>query len=192
MQLPKLGITEALMIVDVQNDFCPGGALPVDEGDQTVSLINQWIAAAQNGGASIVASRDWHPSDHTSFREFGGPWPTHCVQGTRGAEFHPGLRLPADTIVVSKATDRNEENFSAFDGTGLAELLRKQGVLRIWVAGLALEYCVKATVLDALNAGFEVRLITDATRSLSPETGREAMNEMLAAGCLVEKGEDDA
>ena len=192
MDAPRLGHNDGLIIVDVQNDFCPGGALPVPNGDETVPILNQWILSAHQGGACIVASRDWHTVDHCSFQKFGGLWPVHCVQSTPGAEFHPGLVLPTNAHVISKATDRNRDCYSAFDSTGLAELLRNQGVNRIWVAGLALEYCVKATVLDGLNAGFDVHLISDATRSLTSQGGQLAVHEMKVAGCQIENGVNSA
>src|SRR5262249_20950942 len=126
MMLPNLQTTDALIVVDVQNDFCPGGALPVAEGDQVVPVLHGWIEAARLGSACVVASRDWHPSGHVSFQERGGPWPTHCVRGTPGAALHPQLSLPPGTTVVSKGTDPDRDNYSAFEGTGLAEMLRKR------------------------------------------------------------------
>jgi len=190
MNLSALGPTDALLVVDVQNDFCPGGALPVAEGDRVVPVLNRWIEAARAGGAAVVASRDWHPPGHASFRERGGPWPAHCVQGTDGAAFHPGLRLPADARVVSKGTDLERDEYSAFAGAGLADFLRERGVRRLWVGGLAEDVCVRATVLDGLKAGFEVRLIADATRPVNarPDDGSRAVREMREAGCGVEEG----
>src|SRR5262249_46250784 len=149
--------------VDVQNDFCPGGALPVAEGHQVVPVLNRWIEAARRGGARIVASRDCHPPGHVSFRDRGGPWPVHCVQDTPGAAFHPGLNLPAEAAVLSKGSAPDRDNYSPFADTGLADTLRRQGVRRVWVGGLAQDVCVRAAVLDALAAGFEVHLIEDAT-----------------------------
>jgi nicotinamidase/pyrazinamidase len=128
MHLGKLSSEDALVIVDLQNDFCPGGALAVDEADRTVPVLNQWIEAATAGGATVVASRDWHPADHCSFREQGGPWPIHCVRGTPGAEFHPDLRLPDDSLILSKAEDPDRENYSDFQETALADTLRQRGI----------------------------------------------------------------
>lgn len=180
--------TDALIVVDVQNDFCRGGALPVPDGDEVVPVLNQWIRAAKHAGTLIVASRDWHPADHVSFRERGGPWPMHCVQGTPGSNFHLDLQLPADAIIVSKATNRDQESYSAFGGTGLGDLLRQHGVSRVWVGGLAQDYCVRATALDAIREGFEVHLIMEATRPVSAEGGRRAIEELAAAGCFMERG----
>jgi nicotinamidase/pyrazinamidase len=188
MNPPALGPSDALIVVDVQNDFCPGGALPVPEGDRVVPVLNRWIEAARAGGATIVASRDWHPADHVSFRERGGSWPPHCIQDTKGAAFHRGLRLPTDAVIVSKGTDRDHDQYSAFGGSSLADDLRRRGVRRLWVGGLAEDYCVRATVLDALKAGFEVHLIADAVRPVNvrPDDGRRAREEMREAGCVIE------
>ena len=186
---PPLGPSDALIIVDVQNDFCPGGALPVPEGDRVVPVLNRWIDAARAGGAVVAASRDWHPAGHVSFRERGGPWPAHCVQGTPGAAFHPNLRLPPDAWIVSKAIDPNRDEFSDFGGTSLADDLRRRGVQRLWVGGLATDYCVRATVLDGLKVGFEVHLIADGVRPINvrPDDGRRAVQEMRDAGCVIEE-----
>lgn len=192
MSPPRLQPTDALILVDVQNDFYPGGALPVEEGDQVVPLLNRWIEAAREGGAYIIASREWHPPGHVSFRDRGGPWPPHCVQDTQGAAFHPAIRLPSDILVVSKGTDLDRDNYSAFQETGLADVLWRRGVRRVWVGGLALDVCVRATVLDALREGFEVHLIKGATRPVDRRNGGRAIEEMRAAGCIVENGEDDA
>lgn len=179
---------DALIVVDVQNDFCPGGALAVPDADPILPELNRWIDTAERDGAVIVASRDWHPPDHTSFREHGGPWPPHCVQDTEGAAFYSGLRLPRGVIVLSKGTDPGKEAYSAFDGTGLAERLRAAGVRRVWVAGLALDYCVKATVLDARLEGFETHLIEPATRPVEVEAGDgdRALEAMTIAGAIIE------
>ncbi len=144
---------DALLLVDVQADFCPGGALPIEAGDAVVPVLNDWIAAASRAGVPVVASRDLHPGGHASFSESGGPWPAHCVQDTPGAGFHHALRLPAATIHVAKGTRLDRDQYSAFDETGLAHVLRRRGVRRLWVGGLALDVCVRATVLDALREG---------------------------------------
>lgn len=184
-QRPQLNPDDALIIVDVQNDFCPGGALPVNECRQMIVVLNQWIAAAIDAGSHVVATRDWHPADHISFQNRGGPWPPHCVQGTNGARFCKELHLPANTQIVSKGTDRNQDNYSGFENTGLATHLRDRGISRVWIAGLVLEVCVRATILDALTAGFETHLITDGTRPIQPEDSPEILTELQSAGTYI-------
>lgn len=172
----------ALLIVDVQIDFLPGGALAVPEGDAVVPVLNRWIEAAEGAGVPVVATRDWHPEDHVSFEAQGGPWPPHCVAGTEGAAFHPDLALPDDALIVSKATAPDAEAYSGFDGTGLAEVLRELGVRRVRLGGLATDYCVRATALDAAQAGFEVILIPGGHRGIAEETSEQALRAMAAAG----------
>ncbi|HVS34470.1 MAG TPA: nicotinamidase [Gemmataceae bacterium] len=188
MHPPPLGPSDALIVVDVQKDFCSGGALPVPDGDHVVPILNRWIDAARKGGAVVVASRDWHPAGHVSFRQRGGPWQPHCVQNTVGAAFHPDLSLPADAGIVSKGTEPDRDAYSAFDGGPLADDLRRRGVRRLWVGGLAEDYCVRATVLDGLKAGFEVHLIPDAVRAVDvqPGDGRRARREMRQAGGVLD------
>ncbi|MEM1601950.1 MAG: nicotinamidase [Candidatus Bathyarchaeia archaeon] len=178
------GKEDALIIVDVQVDFCPGGALPVPRGDEVVPVLNEYIRRFRAAGALIVATRDWHPPNHVSFKNYGGLWPPHCVQGTEGAKFHPDLNLPDDVIVVSKATDPSREAYSGFEGTDLEERLRRAGVRRVFVGGLATEYCVKSTVLDALRYGFETFLLEDAVRGIDATPGdvEKAIKEMLERG----------
>lgn len=176
---------DALLLVDVQNDFCPGGALPIMDGDRIVPLLNQWIVAATALGLPVYASRDWHPVGHISFRDSGGPWPVHCLQDSSGAMFHPALQLPDSTIVITKGVRFDHDQNSAFDETGLALQLGEQGVRRLWVGGLAEDVCVRATVLDALRAGFEVVLIQDATRPVTPEGGEQARREMHDVGAEI-------
>lgn len=184
---PRLEDGDALLLVDVQRDFCPGGSLPVADGDAVVPALNDWIDAARDAGCPIFASRDWHPADHVSFEARGGPWPSHCVQGTSGASFHPDLRLPQEAIVVSKATTPDSDVYSAFQGTELARLLRERGVRRLWVGGLATDYCVRASVLDALREGFEVAVIGNAVRAVNVDAddGARALEEMRRAGATV-------
>lgn len=173
--------TDALILVDVQNDFCPGGALPVAEGDKVVGPLN---AAMRAGSWLTVATRDWHPADHCSFKLFGGSWPAHCVAGTPGAALHPGLDLSRVQVVVSKGTLREREAYSGFEGTGLAGLLRERGIRRVFVGGLATDYCVKATALDARKAGFQVVLLDDAIRGVEVAPGdcARALDAMRGAG----------
>ncbi len=181
------GEGDALIVVDVQRDFCPGGALPVPEGDRVVPVINRllglpWVR---------VATRDWHPPDHCSFRPHGGTWPPHCVAGTPGAELHPELRRDLVQQLVSMGTDRGVEAYSGFQGTGLARLLRQAGIQRVFVCGLATDYCVRATALDARREGFEVVVLTDAVRGVEVQPGdcARALAEMHAAG--VRQGTSD-
>ncbi len=184
----QLDSSAALIVVDVQNDFCPGGTLAVPDGDVVVPVINEWIGRAQAAGMTVIASRDWHPPDHCSFAEQGGPWPAHCVRETPGAAFHPELRLPDNTRVVNKGQATDKDNYSAFDDTGLTETLRDQGIERVWVGGLAQDVCVRATVLDACEAGFETHLIREATRAVdvTPGDGDRALEEMRDAGAIIE------
>ena len=185
----ELTPSDALLLVDVQNDFCPGGALAVADGDAVVPVLNRWIEAARQGGAKVYASRDWHPTNHISFAARGGLWPTHCVQDTPGAAFHPDLELPNDTVVVSKAQQPYHEAYSAFDGGELGKELRAAGIRRLWVGGLATDYCVKASVLDAVELpGLEVHVITDAIRAVDvvPGAGEAALNAMREASAILE------
>ena len=176
---------DALIVVDVQNDFCPGGALPIAGGDEVIPVLNRWIDAAAARGVSVYASRDYHPIGHMSFEETGGPWPLHCVQDTEGARFHPDLRLPASAVIVTKGVRLDQDQNSAFDQTGLAADLRTQAIERLWVGGLAEDVCVLATALDARKEGFEVFLIHSATRPVTEEGGRAARSEMRAAGVRI-------
>jgi nicotinamidase/pyrazinamidase len=183
----QLNSHDALIVVDVQNDFCPGGRLAVEGGDKIVPVLNRWIEHATRDGALVVASRCWHPPRHVSFKVRGGIWPEHCVQGSPGAEFHPQLKLPEGAIIVSKGANPDKDNYSAFDNTGLAERLHQAGVERVWVGGLAQDVCVRATVLDALAEGFKAHLIENATRpvDLEPGDGQRAIDEMHKAGARL-------
>lgn len=180
----------AFLIVDVQNDFCPGGALAVLEGDQVVAPVNRVAAEASRLGAPVVASRDWHPAGSPHFVEHGGAWPVHCVQQSAGARFHPALVLPAGTGIVSKGdTHDDPEGYDAFDGhlddgAQLADVLRAKAIRRVVVAGLATDYCVKTSVLGARRAGFDVVVLVDAIRAVDVQRGdgQRAMADMIAAG----------
>jgi nicotinamidase/pyrazinamidase len=189
---PGFAAGDALLVVDVQNDFCAGGSLAVREGDAVVPVLNRWIAAARHAGVPVFAARDWHPADHVSFHARGGPWPPHCVQGTRGAEIHPGLELPAGTPLFSKGDDPDRESYSAFQGTALVDRLRSEGVRRLWVGGLTLDYCVRATTLDAVRHGFAVRVILPATRAVDavPGDGDRALSDIRACGAAIETDPD--
>jgi nicotinamidase/pyrazinamidase len=191
MSAPPMRIRggDALIIVDVQRDFCPGGALPVAGADEIVPVVNGLIREANEAGALVVATRDWHPPNHSSFRASGGPWPEHCVKGSDGAKFHPGLRLPKNAITVSKGEGVEEDRYSDFDETGLGEELRRRGVDRILICGLAQDVCVRATALDAVERGFETHVRLSATRPLTATGGKEAIAEMVRAGVKVEGNE---
>jgi len=182
----------ALLIVDVQNDFCPGGALPVPEGDQVVPVLNGYLRLFRQLQLPIFASRDWHPADSLHFRGKGGIWPVHCVQRSEGAKFPAGLELSPETVVVSKGTAPGDDGYSALkgtveDGTTLAEALRNGGVEKLYVGGLATDYCVKASVLEALLEGFGVTVLEDAVRAvkLKPEDAELAVSEMVGAGAQL-------
>jgi len=181
--------TDALMIVDVQRDFLPGGALAVEGGDEVVPVLNRWLAAARRQGVPVFATRDWHPPDHISFAERDGPWPRHCVQNTPGAEFAPDLNLPPETRSLCKGRDVDAEQYSPFDKTDLDETLRNEGIQRLWIGGLAQDVCVRQTVLDARNAGFDVHVLAAATRPVNPDDGEKALQEMQAAGAVIESRE---
>ena len=174
---------EALIVVDMQRDFMPGGALPVPEGDKIIPKCNEYIMKFRERGALIVATRDWHPENHISFREQGGPWPKHCVQNTPGAEFV--VELPADAVIISKATEPDKEAYSGFEGTNLAEILRKNGVKRVYICGVATEYCVRATALDAVKHGFETYLLRDAVKGIRPEDEERVLKELEQAGVRI-------
>lgn len=176
----------ALLIVDVQNDFCPGGALGVKEGDEVVEPLNRLAREFLSRGDLVVKSRDWHPAITKHFSDYGGTWPVHCVQETTGAEFHSDLIDDPRIIVISKGMG-DEDSYSAFDGTRLAEILREHGVEEVWVGGLATDYCVKNTVLDALREGFEVKAIIDAMRAVNLKAGDDlaAIEEMRGSGAQI-------
>lgn len=177
----------ALIVVDLQNDFCPGGSLPVKHGDKIIPKINTLIDWFTKNSLPVILTRDWHPSDHCSFVRNGGIWPEHCVQNTWGAKFHPDLKVPKGAIIISKATQAGKEAYSGFDGTDLASRLSSLGVNKIVVTGLATDYCVKNTVLDALNLGFQVILPKDCTKGVNvkPKDTAEALMQMKKAGAKL-------
>ena len=177
---------QALIVVDVQNDFCPGGTLAVPHGDEVVAPLNKLIDEFLKRGDPVYKSRDWHPAATKHFAAYGGTWPVHCVQNTEGAEFHPALRDDPRINVISKGLG-DTDCYSAFDETDLAAQLRKQNVEEVVVGGLATDYCVKNTVLDALKHGFKVEALEDAMRAveLQPGDGDRAIDEMRAAGAEI-------
>jgi len=184
-KVPQFESGDLLLVIDVQKDFCPGGALPIARGDEVVPVINEWMRAAGNAGVPVYLSRDWHPEHHLSFAESGGPWPVHCLQDSEGAGFHPTLEVPHDGVIVTKGTRFDQDQNSAFDQTGLADWLHRQRVRRIFVGGLAEDVCVLATVLDGCQAGFEMVLIAAATRPVTAEGGRKAREQMQKAGARI-------
>jgi len=179
----KIDKHTTLIVVDVQNDFCPGGALAVKGGDQVVPILNQYIKMFTDAKAPIIFTRDWHPSDHSSFKSQGGSWPPHCIQNTEGAKFHSDLLVPPDGEIVSKA-DKQDEAYSFFKGTDLAQKLHQRGIRRLLVGGLATDYCVRETVLDGLKHGFEVYHLDDASRgvNVNPGDSERALSEMVDRG----------
>ncbi len=178
-------MAEALIIVDFQNDFTPGGALAVRDGDRISGRVNE--LAADPRFELVVATRDWHPPDHGSFAERGGPWPVHCVQGTEGAELHPSLERERVDVVIDKGTDPDTEGYSGFQGTTLGELLRERGIDRVTVVGLATDYCVKNTALDALRQGLDVTVDSEGVRGVDVSEGdsERALDELRSAGASV-------
>ena len=181
-----LGQGDALLIVDLQVDFLPGGKLGVPNGDAVIAPINRLIALYAGRGLPVFASRDWHPELHCSFAAQGGPWPPHCVADTEGAAFSAALQLPQDVVIVSKAVSAEVDAYSAFNGTGLGQDLRARGIRRIAVCGLATDYCVLNTVLDGLKEDFEVLIVAEAARAVDvqPGDGDRAMTHMLKQGAL--------
>jgi nicotinamidase/pyrazinamidase len=179
---PRTG--DALIIVDVQNDFLPSGALAVPRGNTVIEPLNHCADVFERRGLPIFATRDWHPPDHCSFRPQGGPWPPHCIAGTAGAGFAPGLSLPWEARIVSKATRPDADAYSGFQGTDLAAQLKDLGCTRVFIGGLATDYCVRATALDARDAGFDVVVLEDAVKPVDaePGDGQRAFQEMAAHG----------
>lgn len=184
-----LGKGDALLVIDMQNDFLPGGSLGVPQGDRVIAPINALIALYQSRALPVYASRDWHPGDHCSFAAQGGPWPPHCVAGSEGARFSSELRLPGNAIIISKAATQAQDAYSAFNETGLARGMRAEGITRVSVCGLATDYCVLNTVLDGIEAGFEVLLVLDAVRAVEVKAGDgdRAIARMLGAGAVPVK-----
>lgn len=175
----------ALLFVDIQNDFCPGGALGVSEGDQIIPVVNSLIKEFP----LVVATQDWHPSNHISFKDRGGPWPPHCIAGTRGAELHPDIDAREIDMRLRKAFTPDKDAYSSFEavdekGRSLDEVLKSKSVSKLYVVGLATDYCVLASVMDGLKNGYDVYVVTDAVRAVNvnPEDGQNALKEMAAKG----------
>ena len=182
-------LKKALLIVDVQNDFCPGGALAVPQGDKIVPVLNKYIKIFSRNKLPIFASRDWHPVRTAHFKDFGGVWPVHCIQNTNGAAFHPKLKIPKQAIFLYKGMDPEKDSYSVFQaedlrGLNFFKILKLQGTKELYIAGLATDYCVKFSVLDGLKQGFKVRLLTDAIKGvdLKPGDSEKAIKEMVKRG----------
>jgi nicotinamidase/pyrazinamidase len=182
--MKKPGPGDALLVVDVQNDFLPGGALGVERGDEIIAPINRLIDRWTAAGLPVLLTRDWHPAGHCSFTGRGGPWPVHCVAGSPGARFAESLHVTRNARIISKATQPDEEAYSAFHGTGLADELRDAGIERVFIAGLATDYCVRESTADARRDRFGVAVIADAVRAVdvTPGDGDRALLEMAGAG----------
>jgi len=176
---------EALIIVDFQNDFTPGGALAVRDGDRIAGRLNE--LAADPRFDVVVATRDWHPPGHGSFEEHGGPWPVHCVHGSEGAELHPSLQRERVDVVIDKGTEPDTEGYSGFEGTALGDLLRERGIDRVTIVGLATDYCVKNTALDALRQGLDVTVDSEGVRGVDVSEGdsERALEDLRGAGAIV-------
>ena len=178
---------KALIVVDVQNDFCPGGSLAVAQGDEVVAPLNKLMKEFLDRGEPVYKTRDWHREKTKHFAIYGGTWPIHCVQNTRGAEFHSDLLDDPRITVISKGFDERADGYSGFDGTQLAQLLRDEEVKEIWVGGLATDYCVKETVIDGVHNGFKVKALADAMRAVNVKTddGKKAIDLMKEAGAEI-------
>ena len=180
-----LGPGDTLIVVDVQEDFLSGGSLGVPGSREILAPLNRVLAAFSSRGLPVFATRDWHPEGHRSFRERGGPWPRHCVAGTEGARFSSGLRLPPSAVIISKGLDPARDAYSGFDGTELEAVLRGLRARRLFIGGLALDYCVRATALDALGKGFAVTILQDAVRAAAPASSQRIFDELIRRGAGV-------
>jgi nicotinamidase/pyrazinamidase len=184
----KIGVEDGLIIVDVQRDFCPGGALAVPNGDEVIPVLNGFINGFIAKDLVVVETMDWHPADHSSFKSQGGPWPAHCVQGSPGAQFHHTLAYGGDEIAIfAKGEEQDSLGYSAFENPRLAAFLRERGVRHLWIGGLATEYCVKSTAEDALALGFKVTIIEDGVRPVDvvPGDGAAALAALQNAGAAL-------
>ncbi|WP_456464824.1 bifunctional nicotinamidase/pyrazinamidase [Persephonella sp.] len=184
----KVTDTDALIVVDMQNDFMPGGALPVPDGDKIVPVLNRYIQIFSDSGNPVFFTRDWHPEDHISFKGHGGIWPVHCVQDTEGAEFHPDLIIPADNkFIISKGTSKDFDAYSGFQGTVLNDLLKERGIKRLFIGGVATDYCVFNTALGGINLGFQVFVLLDGIKGVDVNEGdsKKALNKLLEKGASL-------
>jgi len=186
----ELQAHDALIVTDIQNDFCGGGALEVRGSEEIIPILNSWIRRAGSLRIPIFLTRDWHPPNHISFRERGGPWPPHCIQNTHGADFHPELFVPSSAILINKAKAPDRESYSAFGDTLLGHYMETLNIRRVWVGGLALDYCVVATALDARTLRLDVNVLLDGTRAvnLALDDGERALEKMKAAGVRLVQG----
>lgn len=182
-------LKKALLVVDVQNDFCPGGALGIRNGDKIIPILNKYIGDFKKKKLPILVTRDWHPKVTKHFKQYGGPWPKHCVQKTKGAEFHSNLKIPKEAIILSKGMDPEKDSYSAFQAVDhnnreLPMLLKILGITELYIGGLATDYCVKYTTLDALRAGLKVYVLVDAIKGvdITPLDSAESIKEMVANG----------
>lgn len=178
---------DALLIVDAQNDFLPGGSLAVPRGDAILPALDAYLELAREASVPVFATRDAHPPNHCSFREQGGRWPPHGVKGTKGAELSSKLHLPDDLRLIDKGSDPERDAYSGFDGTELDPSLRALGIGRLFVGGLATEYCVLETVKDARSLGYEIVLLEDATMAIEAREGERAREEMRALGAVPKR-----
>lgn len=182
-------LKKALLVVDVQNDFCPGGALAVPDGDKIVPVLNKYIAKFSKENLPVFFSRDWHPKKTVHFKKFGGTWPVHCLQETKGAEFHPKLKMPKEAMILSKGMSAQEDSYSAFqaqdeNGMRFLNLLKIFGITELYIGGLATDYCVRFSAIDALKNGFKVNLLADAVKgvNLKAKDSEDAIEEMVKQG----------
>ncbi len=189
----KLTDKDALIIVDMQNDFMPGGALPVPDGDKIIPKLNLYIETFANNSLPVFYTRDWHPENHISFKGHGGIWPKHCVQNTKGAEFHKDLKFPLDNkFIISKGTSRDFDAYSGFQGTILNDLLKERGIKRLFIGGVATDYCVKNTALGGLNLGYQVFILEDGIKGVDVNQGDsdKALEYLLNKGAVLINFED--
>jgi nicotinamidase/pyrazinamidase len=182
----ELGLGDALLVIDIQNDFLPGGRLAVTEGDQVIPVMNNYIDCFIQRQLPVFLTRDWHPKNHGSFIKQGGPWPEHCIAGSTGAEFARGLHLPATVPVFSTGIEVENDGYSGFENPDLNKQLQRFGVSRLFIGGLATDYCVLKTVCDALDLNYQVLLLTDAIRAVNVhrQDGEQAINKMILKGAI--------